>query len=65
MGASLVGELEIQGIVVGKKNGITTPLVRSKQGPAVAGEGSCIGADGGPAPPGKVSGFPATKGDGG
>jgi hypothetical protein len=36
MGVRLLSELEIQTTIFGKKNGITAPIVRSKQGLAVA-----------------------------
>jgi hypothetical protein len=36
MGASMFSELEIQTTIFGKKNGITAPIVRSKQGLAIA-----------------------------
>jgi hypothetical protein len=42
MGVSLFSELEIQTSVFGKKNGITAPIVPSKQGLAAAVAGSCV-----------------------
>jgi hypothetical protein len=45
--------LEIRTNVLARKNGITTPAVRSKQGLAVAIAGSWMRAEGRPAPPAK------------
>jgi hypothetical protein len=58
---NLFSASEIQTTVLGKKNGITAPIVRSKQGLAAAIAGSCTMVEGRLAPPTKFR-FDGMKG---